>query len=375
MRQLHTWNRFVWGLSGFVHMVFLRNLLFCYVFLSPGLAWGHEPLASWSTARVHSESLVLQVSLAPGMVKPFLDSQMVDAPWVDYTNFSDVYALLKDKAPSLFEVRSGGEHLEVKETDVVWTDEDDVEFWLTYSRPILNPLFFQAAYLKSMVGEHEATLVVFGEEGQQLSWELLSNGNDWLELNLTEPPRSTWVSFKAFVVLGVAHILTGYDHLLFLGGLLVVCRQFSSMALVISCFTVAHSLTLALSALDWVVLPGRIVEPLIAVSIVYVGVENLLRDPQRRWILTFVFGLIHGFGFAGVLRETGLGTEGLALIVPLFSFNLGVELGQIAVAVVVLPLILKMRHWSGFIRYGLPALSGMVALMGGYWFVMRVFFS
>lgn len=77
-------------------MCLLRNLLFFWGFLSPGLAWGHEPLASWTTARLHLETLVLQVSLAPGMVKPFLDSQMVDAPWVDYTNFSDVHPLLLD---------------------------------------------------------------------------------------------------------------------------------------------------------------------------------------------------------------------------------------------------------------------------------------
>lgn len=75
-----------------------------------------------------------------------------------------------------------------------------------------------------------------------------------------------------------------------------------------------------------------------------------------------------------MLRETGLGTEGLALIIPLFSFNFGVEVGQLAVAMVVLPLILMVSKWVGFMQYGLPALSGMVALMGGYWFVIRVFF-
>ena len=105
------------------------------------------------------------------------------------------------------------------------------------------------------------------------------------------------------------------------------------------------------------------------------GVENLLRVPQKRWLLTFVFGLIHGFGFASVLIETGLSTEGWALIVPLFSFNLGVEIGQLFVAMLVLPLVLVLRKWPYFTQYGLPVLSVGVTLMGGYWFVVRVFFS
>jgi hypothetical protein len=103
------------------------------------------------------------------------------------------------------------------------------------------------------------------------------------------------------------------------------------MALVITCFTLAHSVTLGLAALDFVTLSPRLVEPLIAASIVFVGVENLLRrdDPRGRWALTLAFGLIHGFGFAGVLKDAGLGSSGAALLVPLFSFNLGVELGQV----------------------------------------------
>ena len=82
------------------------------------------------------------------------------------------------------------------------------------------------------------------------------------------------------------------------------------MALLISCFPLAHSLMLSLSALDWVVLPARLVEPLIALSILYVGVENLLCDPWHRWLLTLLFGLVHGFGFANVLRQTGLAAGG-----------------------------------------------------------------
>jgi hypothetical protein len=119
-----------------------------------------------------------------------------------------------------------------------------------------------------------------------------------------------------------------------------------------------------------------IVEPLIAASIVYVGLENLFRggEPKGRWLLTFAFGLIHGFGFASVLRELGVGANGSSIAIPLISFNLGVELGQIAVAALALPLIWKLRTQPVFIRRWVPASSTIVALLGGYWFVQRVWF-
>jgi hydrogenase/urease accessory protein HupE len=180
--------------------------------------------------------------------------------------------------------------------------------------------------------------------------------------------------FASFVRLGVEHIWTGYDHLLFLLALLAVCASFRASVRVISCFTLGHSLTLALATLDWVNLPARYTEPLIAASIVYVGAENLLRrgtEPRRRGVLTFGFGLIHGFGFASVLRELGVGVNGSGLAMPLFSFNLGVELGQIAIAAVVLPLLWQLRKQEWFLRRGVPAISALVALAGFYWLLAR----
>jgi hydrogenase/urease accessory protein HupE len=184
-------------------------------------------------------------------------------------------------------------------------------------------------------------------------------------------------TFWGFLRLGIAHIWTGYDHLLFLFGLLVVCRSFRSIVGIISCFTVAHSITLALATLNIVNLPSRVVEPMIAVSIFYVGVENLLRkgaEPRGRWALTFAFGLIHGFGFASVLRELGIGSNGHGIAMPLFTFNLGVELGQVSIAAIVLPIVWQLRKNPTFVRRGVPILSGIVALAGLYWFLERVFF-
>jgi hypothetical protein len=163
---------------------------------------------------------------------------------------------------------------------------------------------------------------------------------------------------------------------LFLIGLLVVCRRASSIVAVITCFTLAHSLTLALTALNVVNVSSRVIEPLIAATIMFVGVENLARhgEPKGRWLLTLAFGLIHGFGLAGALKDVGLGANGGSVLMPLFSFNLGVEIGQLAVAAVVLPLLWRLRKVPTFERYGVTVISVLVAVAGFYWLVQRLFF-
>jgi hydrogenase/urease accessory protein HupE len=194
--------------------------------------------------------------------------------------------------------------------------------------------------------------------------------------SVTSPPESSAFNFRAFFLLGIAHIWTGYDHLLFLFGLLIVCRRLTSIVAIVTCFTLAHSITLALATLDIVEIPGRVVEPMIAASIMFVGVENLLRrgaEPKGRWAVTFVFGLVHGFGFAGVLRDLGLGANGRSLALPLFAFNLGVEAGQVTIAALVLPVIWRLRKNETFVRRGIPVLSSVVALTGLYWFLERIF--
>ena len=147
-------------------------------------------------------------------------------------------------------------------------------------------------------------------------------------------------TFGGFFFMGVEHILTGYDHLIFLFGLLIAISQFRATLWVITCFTLAHSVTLALAAFDVVRIPEHIVEPLIAATIIYVGVENLLRldNATGRWRLALIFGLVHGLGFATDLKEKVAGMSGEKIVVPLVSFNLGVEVGQLAVAALVLPL-------------------------------------
>jgi hydrogenase/urease accessory protein HupE len=180
---------------------------------------------------------------------------------------------------------------------------------------------------------------------------------------------------RKFIPEGIHHILIGPDHLLFLVGLLLLGGTIRRLALVVTSFTIAHSITLSLAALNILNPPARIIEPAIALSIVYVGADNILarggRD-VRAWI-ALAFGFIHGFGFANVLREMGLPSRALGW--SLFSFNFGVEIGQLLVVVVVASAFAALRsrsEWAG--RQLVFAGSIVVIVAGAFWFVQRVFF-
>jgi hydrogenase/urease accessory protein HupE len=187
--------------------------------------------------------------------------------------------------------------------------------------------------------------------------------------------------FATFVRLGIEHILGGYDHLAFLLALLVASRRLKSLVGVVTAFTLAHSITLAAAALGLVKLPPRFVELAIALSIAYVACENLLRREARNpWIEAFAFGLLHGLGFAGFLGEALTGEP--LILTALVGFNLGVELGQLAVVLVTTVLIaLAFRPWrrrvAGTAEAGLVpravrlGVSAIVALSGFYWFAER----
>lgn len=181
---------------------------------------------------------------------------------------------------------------------------------------------------------------------------------------------------RRFVPLGFLHILIGPDHLLFLFGLLLLGGSIRQLALVVTAFTVAHSVTLTLAALNYFSPPARIVEPAIALSIVYVGADNLMvRDGRdmRIWIAC-AFGFIHGFGFANVLRDMDLPRRALGW--SLLSFNLGVEAGQLVVVVIVASALaaVRSRHEAAG-RQLVFAGSVVVIAAGAFWFIQRVFFS
>lgn len=220
---------------------------------------------------------------------------------------------------------------------------------------------------------HRELVSIRAEDGTSLAEAMLDMRSNEVTANIAEPTGDRGARVLRFVALGMRHILTGWDHLLFLAALLVVVRRWRDVIHTITAFTLAHSVTLALAATGLVRAPGRIVEPLIAASVVYVGLENIFRSiPSSRWRLTFAFGLVHGLGFAAALRDLGVGPSAAAVALPLASFNVGVEAGQIAVAGVLVPIFWKLNARPDVRLRFASAWSVLVVLAGSYWLIERV---
>src|SRR6516225_864201 len=261
-------------------------------------------------------------------------------------------------------------------------ENNNVEARLNFHGAGFSSLEIKSKIIASLPFGHRQYLQVQNSHGETIFERLLSAATDRATVEVPHARSNTAAleavsSFTNFLCLGVKHILTGYDHLLFLIGLLLVARGFFPSLGIITSFTIAHSITLAVATLGLVQIPSRIVESLIAASIVFVGIENLLRGdiPKARRVVPFGFGLIHGFGFASALREAGIGSGTGGIVLPLFSFNLGVELGQIMVAALALPIIWKLRENPLFIARWAPACSAAVVLLGSFWFVQRVWMT
>ena len=220
--------------------------------------------------------------------------------------------------------------------------------------------------------QHQTFLNIY--EGRALTQAILDGGRTTFEY-FAGTRQGAFAVVQKFLPSGIHHILIGPDHLLFLVGLLLLGGTVRQLAVIVTSFTVAHSITLSLAALNIVSPPARIIEPAIALSIIYVGADNLLiRDGRdvRAWI-AFAFGFIHGFGFANVLREMDLPARALGW--SLFSFNVGVEIGQLLVVAVVATALAALRARSEAAGRQL-ALAGSIVVMaaGAFWFIQRVFF-
>jgi hydrogenase/urease accessory protein HupE len=221
--------------------------------------------------------------------------------------------------------------------------------------------------------QHQTFLNIY--EGGALSQAILDAAHDQFEY-FPGTRQGTLAVVSRLLPAGIRHILIGPDHILFLIGLLLTGGTIRRLALVVSSFTVAHSITLSLAALNIFSPSARIIEPAIALSIVYVGADNLLvRDggrDMRIWI-AFGFGFIHGFGFASVLREMALPQR--ALVWSLLSFNVGVEIGQLLIVGVVASALAWVRARNAPAARHLAYVGSIVVIVAGAcWFIQRVFF-
>ena len=287
---------------------------------------------------------------------------------------------LRKFAGECLEVQFDGHPVRPASPELQLDEKNNFHVKLSYPGKRPSALRARAALFRYLPPDHIHFLSIHEGDGKSLGNKMLTPASDVLEIACpagtakTEPRAST---FTDFLKLGVEHIWTGYDHILFLLALLLVCGDFKTAVAIITSFTLAHSFTLAVATLDLARVSSRVVEPLIAASIVYVAVENFIRpeNPHGRWRITFLFGLIHGFGFATVLRDLGVASSTTGVAVPLVAFNLGVETGQVVIAAVLLPIIWKLRTWEPFVRRGVPICSGVVAAAGGYWLIQRLFFN
>ena len=229
-------------------------------------------------------------------------------------------------------------------------------------------------WLYGLVGDRYPLEIRQPDGSSAIEWIDGTNWSDVIDLShsFTRPTRTEIV--REYLWLGYTHILPkGLDHILFVIGLFLLSPRLKTLLLQVTAFTIAHSITLGLSMYGIVSLPSRVVEPLIALSIAYVAIENLLTRELKPWrvALVFMFGLLHGLGFAGVLRELGLPRA--EFLTALLTFNAGVELGQLTIIAGAWLLVgaFMQRPWYRK-AIVVPASCG-IALIGLYWTVSRLF--
>lgn len=322
-------------------------LLGILTFLS-GTTWAHDPGLSAVEIRVLEDRIVAEVSFAP------LDLQTIQPSGSHLLNVAD------DRG-----------QLELRSFSRKPADQNSVHFLLEFSATTAAELKISAPVLAQLPRGHKQFCSIQDHDRKVLAESMLSAEANEFTVDLQKASANNR-SFWRFLLLGIEHIVTGYDHLAFLFALLLGGGSLRSNAKVITSFTIAHSLTLALATFGLIDIPPAVVEPIIAASVVFVGVENLFgKRLTSRWLLTFAFGLVHGLGFASILREMGIGGTGAGVAIPLVSFNLGVELAQIAIAALVLPFVRRLGQHQTFTVLYAPALSLAIICAGLYWFLTR----
>lgn len=345
-------------------------------------AVAHDPGLSTAQIVLFPERIEILAGFAPSDARFLIDPQGAAADLFADLDFEPARDRLSKAAATLWRVQADGVDLPPSRSSANLIAGDNLSLTVRFETPKgFKSANFESARIGELPSGHRQFVVVSDPQGLMLTKKLLSQKSRQLEV-VVDAERSSVArsegdsapTWSGFLRLGIEHIWTGYDHLLFLFALLVVCTTFRSIVAIVSCFTLAHSVSLAAATFGLLEVPSQWVEPLIAASIVYVGLENIVRkgeEPKGRWLLTFLFGLIHGLGFASVLKDLGVGASGAATV-PLVCFNLGVECGQIFIAAIVLPLVWRARRRVWFARQGVLLASILVTILGAFWFAERV---
>ncbi|HEY7190694.1 MAG TPA: HupE/UreJ family protein [Vicinamibacterales bacterium] len=341
-------------------------------------------LITTAVVRAHDPGLsTLDVSVSGHSVSVMLSMSASDVALAVHTH-AEVPGTVRRLAHESIHLSFADRALAPGGTDVALV-EGSARVRLSYELPntsSTNRLTISSDIPKRLARGHRELLTVTA--GRAATTEsLLDASSNPVTIDVTSDagwPTRAW----SFLTLGIHHILTGYDHLVFLAGLILAACTLRQLLVALTAFTAAHSMSLALVVIAGVRAPSSIVEPLIAASIAWVGLENLLREQTRtprlaslargnaRWMVVFGFGLIHGFGFADALIELGFGTSMTDIATALVSFNGGVEIGQLAAAAAMLPLVWLLRSRPAWQRRFVPVCSLLIVIAGGYWLVERL---
>ena len=338
----------------------MRRLALLFVAV-PVAAAAHQASISYSELLVRGATVegTLRFALADVRTLTPLDPQQLDA--------DSLRRLLLER----FAIRSAGARCEMLAGVSSSGDgEDGIALRAHWLCPApIETLSVRAGFIETFPPGHThlARVDLGGETSQRVAQA------DSISFEV-QRSRSAAGEFGRFLRLGIEHIFSGYDHVAFLLGLLLLGGTVRELVKIVTAFTLAHSITLALAALGIFSPSPRIVEPLIAASIAFIGAEDLwaLRRGssesalRHRWMVTLAFGLVHGFGFAAVLRQLELPRRLLAT--GLLSFNLGVECGQVCIVLLALPLLRGLADQKPFARVA----SACIAALGAIWFVQRL---
>lgn len=343
--------------------------LLAVMMLLPFAAWGHSGgTAGFATITVSGQTIRYSLTVNVAIVSP----QIADAMRLGQPGLEPTYQPLLDAVAQKVRMGSEGQACEPASRSVAASPADPSNIVTTID-------FACAETVKTLTvrddlsdllgtGYHTLANIQWQGGGQQFVFQAEAR-----ETRVVVEQGRSARGVGSFFLLGIEHILTGYDHLLFLLALILRGGNIWSLLKIVTAFTLAHSITLALAALNIVTLPERLVEATIALSIAYVAAENLFmrKAVSHRWAVSFLFGLVHGFGFSNVLRELGLPREGLAW--SLLNFNLGVEVGQAAAVLAIVPLLMWLRR-SRWESRTVAALSIATLAVGLVLFVERALF-
>ncbi|MEO6307348.1 MAG: HupE/UreJ family protein [Nitrospiraceae bacterium] len=354
--------------------------------LLPAFVWAHKPSDSYLSLTIHHDTIAARwdIALRDLDYAIGLDTDGDSAiTWGEVRFKHDEiasYALSRltitsGKSPCLTQAPR---HLIDNHTDGAYA----VLFFTTTCPSTIDILQADYRLLFDLDAQHKGLLRL--THGQVTTTAIFSQETPVQQFTIGE--TSSWRQVRQYIHEGIWHIWLGYDHVLFLVALLLpsVLRRvedrweptprflsaFWEVLSIVTAFTLAHSITLGLATVGLIALPARLVESAIAASVVFAGISNLYPAlVQRRWLVAFLFGLIHGFGFATVLSDLGLPKGSLAL--SLVSFNLGVEVGQLAIVAIFLPLAYGLRKSWTYQRLVLVSGSLGIAALACAWLIER----